>query len=191
LLKEHTARRCEFGHRIDKAYGRSQELSENRRMHHSSSPRAMRAVALLEAAKGAIVIGAGFGLLTLLHRDVRHLAIALVTRLHIDPERHDAGVFLNAAAQLNDARLWGLAALAFVYSALRFAEAYGLWRARRWGVWLGAAGGAIYIPVELYELWHKPGLLKVLTLTVNAAVVVYLVWNLYRQRTPAGPVPVS
>jgi len=151
----------------------------------------MRAVALLEAIKGAIVVGAGFGLLTLLHHDVRHLAIALVTRLHIDPERHDTGVFLNAAAQLTDARLWGLAALALLYSALRFAEAYGLWRARRWGVWLGAAGGAIYIPVELYELWHKPGLLKLATLTLNVAVVVYLIWNLYRQRAPGGPQRVS
>ena len=145
----------------------------------------MRAVALLEATKGAIVIGAGFGLLTLLHHDVRQLAIALVTKLHIDPERHNTGVFLNAAAQLNDARLWGLAGLAFAYSAMRFVEAYGLWRARRWGVWLGAAGGAIYIPVEVYELWHKPGPVKVLTLTLNVAVVAYLVWNLYRRRAPS------
>jgi len=151
----------------------------------------MRAVALLEATKGVIVIGAGFGLLTLLHHDVRQLAVALVTRLHIDPERHSAGVFLHAAAQLNDARLWGLAALAFAYSALRLLEAYGLWRARRWGVWLGAAGGAIYIPVELYELWHKPGLLKVVTLALNVAIVAYLVWNLYRQRAPVATASVS
>ena len=58
-------------------------------------------------------------------------------------------------------------------------------------MWLGAAGGAIYIPVELYELWHKPGPLKLLTLTINTAVVVYLVWNLYRRRAPAAAVPVS
>jgi uncharacterized membrane protein (DUF2068 family) len=151
----------------------------------------MRAVALLEAIKGAVVIGAGFGLLTLLHHDVRQLAIALVTRLHIDPGRHSAGVFLHAAAQVTDARLWALAALAFAYSALRFVEAYGLWRARRWGVWLGAAGGAIYIPVELYELWHKPDLLKVATLVLNVVVVVYLVSSLYRQRAPTAMANVS
>jgi len=150
----------------------------------------MQAVALLEAAKGVIVIAAGFGLLSLLHHDVRQLAIALVTRLHIDPQRHGAGVFLHAAAQLTDARLWGLAVLAFAYSALRIVEAYGLWTARRWGVWLGAGGGAIYIPVELYELWHKPGLLKIATLGLNAAIVGYLVWNLYRRRGPSAAAPV-
>jgi len=142
----------------------------------------MQAVALFEAAKGGIVLGAGFGLLGLLHHDVRHIAESLVTRLHIAPERHYAGIFLNAAAQLTDARLWSLAALAFVYSALRFAEAYGLWRARRWAVWLGAGGGAIYVPVELYELWHKPSEVKVATLTINVAVVAYLVMTLVRGR---------
>jgi len=142
----------------------------------------MQAVALLEAVKGGIVLGAGFGLLGLLHHDVRHIAESLVTRLHIDPERHYAGIFLNAAAQVTDARLWALAALAFVYSSLRFAEAYGLWRARRWGVWLGAAGGGIYVPVELYELWHKPSGIKVATLALNVAIVAYLVMNLMRDR---------
>ena len=142
----------------------------------------MQAVALLEAVKGGIVLGAGFGLLGLLHHDARHIAESLVTRLHIDPERHYAGIFLNAAAQVTDARLWALAVLAFVYSSLRFAEAYGLWRARRWGVWLGAAGGAIYVPVELYELWHKPSGTKFATLAINLAVVAYLVVNLLRDR---------
>jgi uncharacterized membrane protein (DUF2068 family) len=144
----------------------------------------MQAVALVEAVKGGVVFGAGFGLLGLLHHDVRHIAESFVTHLHIDPEQHYAGVFLDAAAKVNDARLWGLAALAFAYSALRLAEAYGLWRARRWGVWLGAASGAIYVPVEVYELWHRPGAIKVATLALNVAVVAYLVWNLYRRKVP-------
>ena len=144
----------------------------------SSSPRGLRAVALLEAVKGGIVVGAGFGLLTLLHRDVRHIAESLVTRLHIHTDGHYAGVFVAAAAALTDARLWALAALAFAYSALRFLEAYGLWRGRHWGVWLGAGGGALYVPIEVYELWHKPSAIKAATLAVNVAIVVYLVANL-------------
>ena len=148
--------------------------------HLNGSNRAMRLVALMEAVKGLIVLGAGFGLLTLLHHDIRHVAESLVTRLHIDPERHFAGLFLHAAAQVTDAHLWGLAALALAYSVLRGVEAYGLWHQHRWAVWLGAAGGAIYLPVELYELWHRPGWIKLATLCVNVAVVAYLVWTLRR-----------
>jgi uncharacterized membrane protein (DUF2068 family) len=154
-------------------------------IHMSSSPaseshRALRAVAVLEAVKGLIVLAAGFGALGLIHHDVRHIAEALVTRLHIDPERHSAGVFLALAARVTDMRLWGLAALASAYSALRGAEAYGLWRNRRWAAWLGALGGAVYLPVEVYELWHKPGPVKAATLAFNVAVVAYLVWTLRR-----------
>lgn len=152
----------------------------------SSSPRGLRAVALLEAVKGGIVVGAGFGLLTLLHRDVRHIAESLVTRLHIHSDGHYAGVFVAAAAALTDARLWALAALAFAYSALRFLEAYGLWRGRHWGVWLGAGGGALYVPIEVYELWHKPSAIKAATLAVNVAIVVYLVANLVSEHRKRG-----
>lgn len=132
----------------------------------------------MEAVKGFIVFGAGFGLLTLLHRDVRHVAESLVTRMHLDPEHRYVGIFLDAASRVTDTRLWGLAALALAYSAIRGAEAYGLWLQRRWAAWLGAASGAIYVPVEIYELWQRPGPLKGLTLAVNVAVVAYLLWTL-------------
>jgi uncharacterized membrane protein (DUF2068 family) len=144
----------------------------------------MQAVALTEAVKGLVVLGAGFGLLTLLHHDVRQVALSLVTRLHIDPSQHYAGVFLDVADHVTDTRLWAAAGLAALYSAIRLAEGYGLWFGHRWGAWLGAFSGALYVPVEVYELWHKPGWIKAGTLTVNVAVVVYLVWSLYRGRQP-------
>jgi uncharacterized membrane protein (DUF2068 family) len=145
---------------------------------NNQSRRALQVVAMMEAIKGLIVFGAGFGLLTLLHRDVRRVAESLVTRLHVNPERHYAGIFLDAAAHVTDARLWGLAALALIYSILRGAEAYGLWFGRRWAALLGAAGGAIYVPVEIYELWERTSVVKAATLTLNVAVVAYLIWTL-------------
>jgi uncharacterized membrane protein (DUF2068 family) len=151
----------------------------------SASRRVLRLVALTEAVKGIVVFGAGFGLLALVHRNVRHVAESLVTRLHIDPEAHFAGIFLHAASELTDARLWGLAALALAYTALRWVEAYGLWFGHRWAEWLGAASGALYVPIEVYELWERPGAIKVATLGLNLAVVAYLVWTLRRGRAAA------
>ena len=150
--------------------------------HNDLSGRATRTVAVMEALKGLIVLGAGFGLLALLHHDVRHVAESLVTRLHLNPGRPSIGVFLEAAARVTDVQLWGGAALAAVYALMRGAEACGLWFGRRWAAWLGAVGGAIYLPVEVYELWHRPGPLKAATLAVNLMVVAYLVRLLRRGR---------
>ena len=151
------------------------------------SSRLMRAVAVTEAVKGMVIFSAGFGLLALLHRDVRHLATSLVTHLHLDQDRHYVGVFVELAGSLTDARLWLLAALALLYSSVRTAEAYGLWFERRWAAWLGAGSGALYLPIEVYELWHRPGAVKVATLLLNIGLVTYLVGSLRRrQRCPAS-----
>jgi uncharacterized membrane protein (DUF2068 family) len=151
-------------------------------LHIDTHRSAMRAVALMEAVKGFIVLGAGFGLLSLLHRDVARIAVSLVTRLHIDPDEHYAGVFLDAAYHVTNKRLLAFAALAALYSALRLGEGYGLWFERRWAEWLGAFSGAIYIPVEVYELWHRPSPIKAGTLLLNTLVVGYLVWVLWSRR---------
>ena len=49
-----------------------------------------------------------------------------------------------------------LAATAYVL--VRFTEAYGLWKDRWWGEWLGALSGALYIPFELWHFAHHPSL---------------------------------
>jgi len=151
-------------------------------LHIDSSRRALQLVALWEAIKGFVVLGAGFGLLTLLHHDVRQVALSLVTRLHIDPAQHYAGIFLDLAEHTTDARLWAGAGLATLYSIIRLAEGYGLWYAHRWGEWLGALSGALYIPIEVYELLHRPSGIKIGTLILNVVVVAYLAWVLYRGR---------
>lgn len=150
--------------------------------------RGLRAIAAMEAFKGALVLLAGFGLLALVHRDAQALAEALVGHLHLNPARGTPRIFLALAANLTNQRLWGLASLASAYAGLRFAEAYGLWHGRAWAEWLGAVSGAIYVPIEVYELVHGVSSLKLVTLAANLIVVAYLVWALLQRRRPAAPV---
>jgi uncharacterized membrane protein (DUF2068 family) len=78
-----------------------------------------------------------------------------------------------------------LAGLAALYSLIRFVEAYGLWHQRRWAEWLAALSGAVYIPVEVYEIAHRASWLKVGALLVNLAIVAYMVWLLTENRRRA------
>jgi uncharacterized membrane protein (DUF2068 family) len=151
----------------------------------------MRGVALFEATKGLVVVLAGCGLLSLVHHDVQAVAEQFVARLHLNPAKHTARVFLEAARDLSDARLRLLAILALLYAAVRLAEAYGLWFAQRWAQWLAALSGGIYVPMEVVELGHGVSWLKVAALVANLAVVVYVASLLRAQSRPTrgGPTP--
>jgi uncharacterized membrane protein (DUF2068 family) len=144
-------------------------------------PEGVRAIALLEAAKGALVILVGFGLFLLVHRDAQVFAEHLVKHLHLNPAHHYPQIFIATMANVSDARLQLLSAGAAGYAAVRFVEAYGLWRGRLWAQWFGAVGGAIYIPFDIFELVKHPRPLSVGALVVNVAVVAYLVRALRRR----------
>jgi uncharacterized membrane protein (DUF2068 family) len=141
----------------------------------------VRIVALFEAAKGLLVLLAGFGLLSLVHQNVQQAAVDLVEHLHIDPMRRYPKIFLVLAANISDTQLWLLASLSFAYTAIRLIEAYGLWQHRRWAEWLAAVSGIIYIPFELYELSTGISWIKVCTLSVNIYIVIYMLYLLKRE----------
>jgi len=136
----------------------------------------VRVVAFFEALKGTLVLVAGFGLLSLVHRDLEDLAERLVRHSHLDPASHYPRVFVEAAAHTTDSRLRTLAAMAFAYSCVRFVEAYGLWKMRAWAEWFAIISGCIYLPVELYELIERATLIRAGVLVVNAAIVSYLLY---------------
>ena len=70
---------------------------------------------------------------------------------------------------------------------IRFIEAFGLWRRKRWAAWLGVLSGGIYIPVELFEVTHRLSWAKLTVLSANLAIVAYLVYALSSPgRLPRG-----
>lgn len=134
----------------------------------------VRAVALLEATKGALVVLVGFGVMSLIHTDLEAVAEELVAHLHLNPDGHYSRIFLELVANLSSSRLWMVAGAAFLYASLRFIEAYGLWRQRAWAEWFAVLSGAIYIPFELYELIKGVSSLKLMTLAINLIIVAYI-----------------
>ncbi len=149
-----------------------------RRKAHSKA--GLRVVAVFEATKGLLVLLAGFGLLAFIHRDLHFAAEQLVRHLHINPARHYPRIFIDAAARLNDVHLWVMAFSALLYSVIRFVEAFGLWRQRQWAEWFGPLTAGIYIPVELFEIMRGVTWPRATVLIVNAAIVGYLAFFLYR-----------
>src|SRR5262245_7324834 len=138
----------------------------------------LRAVAAFEALKGALALLAGGGLFYFIPRDLHRVVLELVGRLHLNAGKRYPNIFNRLLDDTSNAELWMIAALVVVYAAVRFTEAYGLWRGRAWAQWLAAASGAIYVPFELYELSRGFSWVKLTALALNLAVVALMVYAL-------------
>ena len=148
----------------------------------AGSKKGLRAVALFEAFKGTLALLAAGGLFFLSPRDLHHVVVELVGRLHLNAGKSYPNVFFRVIEDSSNAQLWLVAALVLVYAAIRFAEGYGLWRGRTWAEWVAAVSGAIYVPVELYELGRGVSWLKLSALLLNLAIVLYMVYLLRKDR---------
>ena len=145
--------------------------------------RALRTIAGFEALKGTLALLAGAGLLSVLHRDLHQLAVALIGHIGLSPGAHYPALLLSRIDVWAHADLRMLLLAVPAYAALRFAEAYGLWRQRAWGEWLGALSGALYIPFELWHWAHHPTWLASAVVLFNAGVVAYLGRRLWVRRS--------
>ena len=155
-------------------------IAEDR--HFVAKRRTLRAIALFEAIKGVAAFAAVIGVLDLMHHDVRHLAMELIGRFHLNLEARYPSVLLHYADLLPGANVRALLFLAVGYIVGRVLESYGLWNDRAWGEWLGALSGGLYIPFEIGHLVHRPSIINAAVLTGNIFVVGFLAYQLSRRR---------
>ena len=138
---------------------------------HRTRLQALRTIALMEFAKGVAVLAAAISLYWV---DPTDVVGSFLDFLHISPDHHLAQLLLRSADNLSNASLWSVILVACLYSGLRFAEAFGLWRARVWAEWVALISGAIYIPFEVYKMAHRVSILHVSILLINVAVVAFM-----------------
>lgn len=159
---------------------------------HRNQRRVLRAVAGLEFSKGVFVVIMGVCALALWHKDAWSIAESILARFHISTDRRYAQIFLRLADNITDARLWAAARIAFAYAALRFTEAYGLWRERTWAEWVAFVSGSLLLPFEVRELFRGITFWRCALLIGNLAIVCYMLYVIQqnrRERRDAAEVP--
>ena len=143
--------------------------------------RALRSIAAFETYKGFVALAAGLGLFSLLHHDLHHIAATLIGHIGLDPGDRYPSMILHDLDVLHDANRRTLLAAIVGYASVRLLEGYALWHERRWGEWLGALSGLVYVPFELRHLLHRPDLTGLLVVLFNLAIVAFLAWQLVPQ----------
>jgi uncharacterized membrane protein (DUF2068 family) len=86
------------------------------------------------------------------------------------------GIFheLNRLFTISSTELYLVGIAVAAYVAVLIFEVVGLWSARRWAEYLTLIETGALVPFEIYELSNGISALKVLTLVINLAIVLYL-----------------
>jgi uncharacterized membrane protein (DUF2068 family) len=158
-------------------------------------PFVLRSIALLEGVKGVLAFAAACGLVSLRHTDLHAATDAFLLRHGIDPERHYTRLFIESVARATHSHASQIAAFAFAYALIRFAESYGLWYGKHWAEWFAVISASLFLPLELRHLAHRPTLLTLAVMLFNIALIIYLGKLLFQQRAhrhgkttaPPGP----
>lgn len=135
-------------------------------------------ISVMKFVKAAILIAVGIKLLTLFGSDVHQWASDFVTRHGIDTANKFVESSLEKLEGVGNKQIVAFSTVAFCYSGLLMTEGVGLWMQKRWAEWLTAIATALFIPLELYELYERFTWVRIGILTLNCFVVWYLVTRL-------------
>jgi len=137
----------------------------------------LRTIAVYKLVKVLLLLLAAYGELRL--HDAS-LSAKLVTWAEARPsglEHELVARVLQWFSGLSESKIHALRFVTFTYAAVFAVEGIGLWMQKRWAEWLTTIITASLIPVEIWELVHRPNLGKFAVVLANVAIVGYLVWH--------------
>lgn|GEM_PF-84076 len=131
-------------------------------------------ISLEKVVKATIAIALALKLLTLLGQDVHQWASDFVSHHGINLANKYVQDALEKLIGFGNTQIYQLSAVAFVYAGLLYVEGIGLWLQKRWAEYLTVFATAIFIPVELYEIYERPTWIRIGILFINIFIVWYL-----------------
>jgi uncharacterized membrane protein (DUF2068 family) len=151
-------------------------------MSKKSNKRILHLIAIFEAVKGFLAIASALGILSLIHHDVRHLALELIGHFGADPHQHYPLLILQAADYIAATPTASILIVAFFYAGIRLTEAVGIWLDKSWGEWVAALSGGLYIPFELKHLINDPSVISLFVFLFNCGIVIFMILQLKARR---------
>ncbi len=146
------------------------------------SRRILRLIAVERIVRGILLFAAGIYLLFHLTSDFGRLSERVIRAIELDPRRPFLHRIVDYLHHLHASQVRVLALGALGYGVLELVEGTGLWLDQLWAEYLTVIATSLLIPVEVYELVHRPSVWKAGGLIVNVAIVAYLVHVLRRRR---------
>jgi uncharacterized membrane protein (DUF2068 family) len=138
----------------------------------------IRCIGVFKLLKAASLIVVGFGILKLIHEDVAMQLDHWIATLGFDPGSRMISHAIQKAINLSPTKFKEFGFVSFVYAGLFLTEGIGLCLLKHWAEWFTVVITSSLLPFEIYEIFHRPTLIKVLVLILNIAVVLYLLYRI-------------
>ncbi|HEX3378065.1 MAG TPA: DUF2127 domain-containing protein [Candidatus Acidoferrales bacterium] len=158
------------------------QKQKKKRASTASVSSGVRLIAVFKLFKGLVLLAVGIGAIKLLHKDVAIEVDHWADIFRVDPNNRYFQRLLARFSILNPRKLKELSAGTFFYSALLLTEGTGLLLGKRWAEYFTIIATSSFIPLEIYEVTRRMSAASAIVLILNMAVVIYLIFELFRKR---------
>src|SRR5271165_2720385 len=145
----------------------------------------LRTIALYKLVKVLLLLAIAYGEVRLSDASLTAKMLVWASERPNGLEHDVVTYLLQWFSGLSDARIHALRVVTLSYAAVFAVEGVGLWMRRRWAEWLTVVITASLIPLEIWELLHRPSLGKAWVIAANAVIVGYLIWHVRRRNSRA------
>lgn len=162
------------------AKGSDHRRSNNGRRHdtgRNSGIGVLRAIACFKITQVLLLLATGYGVLKLREPTVIAKLSGWAADMPFGLEQEWVQRGLGFVSGLSPGRIKALGFVTLAYAAVFAAEGVGLWMGKRWAEWLTVIVTGSLIPLEVWEMAHRPGVGKAVVILVNVVIV----WLLVRQ----------
>jgi uncharacterized membrane protein (DUF2068 family) len=155
--------------------------------------RAILLIGISKLLEAALLFVLAFGAHKLMHKDIGETVEHWARAVKVDPENKYVRALLTHTTGVSERRLEEISVGTFIYATLFTVEGIGLVLRKRWAEYVTVITTAGFLPIEVYEVIHKPHLARIVILSVNLLIVGYLIYQLYHTRkevrVPAAVTP--
>jgi uncharacterized membrane protein (DUF2068 family) len=148
----------------------------------------LRTIALYKLVKVVLLLLVAYGELRLRDASIAAKLLSWAQARPYGLEHRIVTQLLEWFSGLSVSRIHALRMVTLAYAAVFAVEGVGLWMEKRWAEWLTVIITSSLIPLELWEIFLRPTVGKVLILLANIAVVAYLIWHV-RSKNKAARQP--
>lgn len=161
-----------------------------------TSPFGLRLIGGFKAASALLLFLIGLKLLNSVNLDLHNFALKLATWIKFDPHNHRIESLIETISGIPTRKLHLYGVGTMLYALMYATEGIGLLLKKPWAEWLTVILTGLFIPVEVYEVFHHNTAAKTAVLILNVAIVAYLVMVVYKrkkaeraERATAAPQP--